>query len=378
MKLCNLENIDELRVHIRNLLLKGLEISLIISFIDPHCYTASLLDKEFGLGSFSPEAIGNMLDKILSRKIVEPLNFAPSFAILRENLSYASIPETFKGNFPFILKYPNSMGSKDVFKVTGKKHFNKVTWELSQKYPGQPVLIEEFLDGPQYLAEVVVYQNEVHIMAIFQQEITFQQKFIITGYSLMTYPPAAFLEKFKGAVETIVKAHGMETGACHLEIRQACNGFKLIEINPRISGGGMNRLIECGLGLNLVEETIKMALGQKPDLQPRRVQNVFAQYITVPQPGILKEVTGKNKAIQCPGVLEVYIKPQKGTFLKPPLSMGNRYAYVIAAGETDEKAKENAKYGASQIQFHLQTTEETPDNDLTQENYADYKGEFAD
>ncbi len=375
MKYCDLENVDELRVHIRNLLLKGLEISLIISFIDPHCYTAALLDKEFGLGLFSAEAIGNMLDKILSRKIVEPLNFAPSFAILRENISYSAIPGMLKWKFPFILKNPNSTGSKDVFKITDKKQFNKLAGELSQKYPGQPVLIEEFLNEPQYLAEVIVYQNEIYIIAIFQQEITFQQKFIITGYSMMTESPAAFLDKFKGAVETIVKAHGMETGACHLELRKGYNGFKLIEINPRISGGGMNRLIEYGLGLNLVEETIKMALGQKPDLQPRRVQNVFARYITVSQPGILERVTGKNRAMQCPGVLEVYIKPRKGASLKPPLSMGNRYAYVIATGETDVEAKENAGYGASQIHFHLQSTEESPDEDFTRENFADYKDE---
>ena len=37
----------------------------------------------------------------------------------------------------------------------------------------------------------------------------------------------------------------------------------------------------------------------------------------------------------------------------PPLSMGNRYAYVIATGNTAEDAKINAKFAASQISFKL-------------------------
>lgn len=154
-------------------------------------------------------------------------------------------------------------------------------------------------------------------------------------------------------MEAIVKAHGMEMGTCHLEIRQVHGEWKLIEISPRISGGGMNRLIECGLGINLVEETIKMALGQKPDLQPKKLQYVYAQYVTVSESGILEKVSGKERALQCPGVLQVYIKPRKGAFLSPPLSMGQRYAYVIATGESEEEAKENARNATSQIQFHL-------------------------
>jgi biotin carboxylase len=102
------------------------------------------------------------------------------------------------------------------------------------------------------------------------------QRFIITGYSMLINQPLPFFEKLKEALEAIVKARGMEMGTCHLEIRQIQGEWKFIEINPRISGWGMNRLIGCGLGINLVEVTIKMALGQKPDLQPKKQQYVFS------------------------------------------------------------------------------------------------------
>lgn len=33
--------------------------------------------------------------------------------------------------------------------------------------------------------------------------------------------------------------------------------------------------------------------------------------------------------------------------------MGQRYAYIIATGDSSEQAKENAKTAAKEIQFHL-------------------------
>ena len=110
----------------------------------------------------------------------------------------------------------------------------------------------------------------------------------------------------------------METGPCHLEMRYARNNWKLIECNPRISGGGMNRLIEHGLGINLVRETLKIALGQEPHPEATRRQHVFAQYITVSETGILEKVTGRKRAAQCLGVREIYVKPRKGALLHPP------------------------------------------------------------
>ena len=40
--------------------------------------------------------------------------------------------------------------------------------------------------------------------------------------------------------------------------------------------------------------------------------------------------------------------------LSPPLSMGNRYGYVIATGDTSDEAKANAINAASHIKFYLE------------------------
>ena len=131
------------------------------------------------------------------------------------------------------------------------------------------------------------------------------------------------------------------------------NGWKLIEINPRISGGAMNKMIQAAFGFNLVEETLKLYLGESPSIEPRCMNYVFTQYLIVSKKGILEKVTGKGRARKSPGVVEVYVKPRKGTNLIPPLSMGHRYAYVIATGASMEEAKKIAQNAANEIRFHL-------------------------
>lgn len=89
------------------------------------------------------------------------------------------------------------------------------------------------------------------------------------------------------------------------------------------------------------------------NIKPRYKTPCFSQYVVISDTGILKKVTGKNRAIKSQGVKAVYVKPRKNAKLTPPMSMGDRYAYVIATGDSEEDAKQNAKHAASQINFSL-------------------------
>lgn len=347
----NLKNMNQLRIAIRGLNQRAYNVQCIISFVDQYCYIASRLAEEFGINYFSTNGILNMEDKILSRKAIIHSPYSPHYMKLPPKRRID--PNKVKNHFPLMLKSPSSAGSKDVFKVNSIEELAYHRSKLTQKHPNESLILEDFLDGPQYLVECVVMDDEVHIVAIVEQEVTFQNRFIITGYSLLVDPDPAFYQSIKKASTEIIRLHGLKTGTCHLEMRYIQGQWKLIETNPRISGSGMNDFLEIGLGINLVKETLKLAMGQTPNLTPRRKRQTFAQYVTVNQTGRLEKVVGKNDAINSPNVHCVYIQPKKGSLLVPPRSMGNRYAYVIATGDSKEEAKRNAKSAASKIQFIL-------------------------
>ena len=64
-------------------------------------------------------------------------------------------------------------------------------------------------------------------------------------------------------------------------------------MNPRISGGAMNRMIEEAFGINLVEETIKLYLGYEPNLIRKFEKPIYTHYITIRSCGYLLKVIGE-------------------------------------------------------------------------------------
>jgi biotin carboxylase len=216
------------------------------------------------------------------------------------------------------------------------------------------VLIEEYLEGPQYLIEACVYNGKVHIIAVLEQEITFFNRFIVTGYCLLADIDRVFYDKIYETVCLVLERFKLKNGSCHIEMRLINHGWKLIEINPRISGGAMNQIIETAFGINLVEETIKIFLGQEPNLEKKYNRFVYAHYLTSDSTGTLIKVTGKNRCSRLPGIEEVFIKPKKGKILHPPLSMGDRYGYVLASSDNKEEAMRIAKEAAKGIRFYIE------------------------
>ncbi|MCM3390582.1 ATP-grasp domain-containing protein [Ureibacillus chungkukjangi] len=333
--------------------LKGFEILAITSFVDQYVYIASKLADEFCENVLSSEAIYVMENKSETRKFFEGKPYTPNFLIFEKNNSFPLERLIDKLKFPIMVKCAMSTGSKDVLYSSSLQELKKNFAQLKRKNPDETYIFEEYVEGDQYLVEVLVYNDEIKTAAIIKQEITRGERFIITGYNLIAEIDSTFEKGIKEVLTSIVESLKIKNGTFHIEMRLTQYGWKLIEINPRISGGSMNRMIQAAYGYNLVEETLKMLTGETPSLEKRTNKFSCTKHIIIDKKGVLKKVTGKKAALQIPGIVEVYIKPRKGTLLTPPLSMGHRYAYVIAIGDTMEEAERIAKDAANKIRFHL-------------------------
>ncbi|AOV07956.1 biotin carboxylase [Sporosarcina ureilytica] len=349
-----LEEISEevIRGEIEQLQRQGKIIKAILSFVDPFVSMAAKLMNETCNSAISVEALEKMEDKATTRRVLDKNTATPKYNVFKttDNLN-EYMKKSF--NFPKIVKSAVSKASKNVYLVESKFEMEKAMKRVLKNYPLQKIILEEYLDGPQYLVEVLVCNGKINIVAIFKQEITKEITFIVTGYELQLNLTEERFKKLYQAVESILKDLKVMNAACHLEIRYVNENWKLIEINPRISGGAMNRMIKEAYGINLVEETIKLYLGYEPDLKRKYENHIYTHYITIGSYGYVLKITGRNKATHLPGVREVYIKPRKGAIVTPPRSMGHRYGYVIASGASRAEAKKNAVNAARNIKFYL-------------------------
>ncbi|PEQ26227.1 biotin carboxylase, partial [Bacillus cereus] len=351
----DINDYDNIITTIEKINKSGKNIKGIFSFIDPFVYLAARLSEKFCSNIVSTEAIYRMENKILTRNVLKDLPISLNYLIYKPTEPLSSfLKKNKKINFPLIVKSPKSSGSKDVLLVKNKNQLIFSIQSLLNKLPNEEILLEEYVDGPQYLVEILVQNGKVHIIAVIEQEITLFERFIVTGYSLLGQVDKSLYNSLFNAVNSVIQAFNMKNGACHLELRRIKDVWKLIEINPRISGGAMNDIIEIGHGISLVQETIQLMLGNKPSLNKKHHKFVYAHYLTVKSKGKLIRVTGKNRSSKYPGVEKVYIKPKKGTVLKPPTSMGHRCGYVLAASYFKTVAKKIALKAAKEISFEIQ------------------------
>ncbi|WP_420491115.1 ATP-grasp domain-containing protein [Neobacillus drentensis] len=351
--LVDLSNIEEIKKQIDILLDRGNEIMIITSFVANYVQTASMLADEYCENYLSTEALAIMENKEKTRTFFTNQSFTPRFKLITKDMSMPFVLTNEILKFPVVVKCASSTGSRDVIFAENMMKLEKTVNMLRSKDPSETIIIEEYVDGDQYLVEVLVSNWKVLIGAVIKQEITMGKRFIVTGYGVLADVPRYLEESLFELIETIVSSLEFQNGAFHLELRLTEDGWKLIEINPRISGGAMNKMIQAAFGYSLVEETLKLLIGETPSLVKFTNHYVFTQYVILDNKGILEKVTGKGRAAATPGVVEVYVKPKSGTYVTPPLSMGHRYAYVIARGDTLEEAENSAKQAANEITFHL-------------------------
>lgn len=351
----DITNLSAMEKEIFKLKSRGHEIMTIVSFIDSHVAPAFKLCENFCPNGTSAVAAEIMESKSRTRDFLADQPYTPSYLTLSPGveLDHTLLHEI--PTFPLMVKVSSSTGSKNVLKVFDQKEMQEAIEMFQKEIPEEPIILEEFIEGDQYLVEAMIYNHAIQIVGVIEQEITVGNRFIITGYGVLREVPRQLEDSIMQILQSIQEKFNICTGALHIEIRKTKNGWRLIEINPRISGGAMNNMLKLAFGFDLVEETLKLYLGQAPNLTKKNHYYVYTQYIIVEKKGLLEKVTGKGRATKSPGVYEVYIKPKKGTWLTPPLSMGHRYAYVIAYADTLENAKQLAKTAAKNIQFHCKT-----------------------
>jgi len=342
-----------LNEHIKQLKNRGKQVMAIVSFLEPYVSLATLLAKEHGINLFSLDAIKKMENKILTRDALVDTPYNPYYTVISSRRQLYKFIKSRKNMGNLVVKSPRSYSSKDVFLAKNTKQLKRYANFIFSRNPRQPILIEEYISGQQYLVEVLVHKAQVHIVAIIKPEIMFNGRFIVTGNSVLNEYQSGFFEEIYTVVSSIVHSLGMTTGACHLELKVLQNDWKLIEANPRIAGTAMNKAIEVAYGINLVKQTLRMALGEEPRLEKEFSKSVFTQYLTVSSAGILKSVTGRIRASKQPGVREVYIISKPGSRIAPPKSMTQRCGYVMAVGDSPNQARTRAKVAAAKIRLHL-------------------------
>lgn len=200
------------------------------------------------------------------------------------------------------------------------------------------VIIEEYLQGCEVSVEVMVVNGKVNILQITDKLTTGSPHFVEMGHSQPSRNPAATQQAISELAIKACQSVGINQGPAHVEMMVTNRGPVMIELGARMGGDNITtHLVPLSTGIDMVSSTIKVALGEQPDIEPMLHCGSAIRYFEVPF-GTIKSIEGMEEAKKIPGVKQLTFTKEVGEESTPIHCSNDRIGFVIAQGETAEDA----------------------------------------
>ena len=312
------------------------------------------INDELHLSGISKEIAIRATNKHLMREAFEKYGAPSPKSILTkdEEDAWSIFCNEFDTNA--ILKPSRNSGSRGIAKV--EKGIEKVEfWGLYQRALEESrdhqVLIEQFIEGPEFSVEVIVWKGEPHVLAVTDKKTTEAPFFVELGHNQPSVYSVEIQQKLKDGAIAGCKALGLTNCAAHCELKIQNGEAYLMEIGARMGGDFIStELTHLSTGIDMVAATIDVVLGIEPDLKPKtKGQGVCIRYFT-PKPGVLKAVEGAEN-LKRSFVYDAEIYHIIGDTIPEVRSSLDRSGHVIVTGETAEIAIGLADNLINQVKF---------------------------
>jgi hypothetical protein len=203
--------------------------------------------------------------------------------------------------FPLVIKPRFGIGSLGVSKVETlaqlTQHYDNAvavsTKALSSAVGSQPyfshtLLVEEFIGGPEIVADAFSVGGEVKVCSIAYKGDAPGPYFERSVYEAPMQLPTSLAESVRDQVVRGLAAVGLRDGPSHTEMRLAPGGNPyIIEIGARVGGSGVSSfIVEASTGVDLFYLHVLQACGVSIRLEHERPsRELFAGNFVIPMQG---------------------------------------------------------------------------------------------
>ena len=290
------------------------------------------INDELHLSGISKEMAIRATNKHLMREAFEKYGAPSPKSILTkdEEDAWWIFCEQFTTNA--ILKPSRNSGSRGIAKVEkglSKDSFIKLYKRALDESRDHQVLIEQFIEGPEFSVEVIVWNGVPHVLAVTDKRTTEAPYFVELGHNQPSVFPEEIQHKLKDGAIAGIKALGLSNCAAHCELKVQDGEAYLMEIGARMGGDFIStELTRLSTGIDMVAATISVVLGMDPNLQPiGEKHGVCIRYFT-PKPGKLIAIE-VEEALKDTHVYDAEIYHKAGDMIPEVKSSLDRSGHVI-------------------------------------------------
>ena len=312
------------------------------------------INDELGLSGISREQAICATNKHLMRKAFEKGNAPSPKSILAQDAEDAWSRLQNELDTDAILKPSRNSGSRGIAKVSrdmDKGDFIRAYDEALSESRDHSVLIEQFIEGPEFSIEMIVWQGDIHVLTVTDKKTTGAPHFVELGHNQPSCFSATDVETLKAAAVAGVKALGVNNCACHAEAKLMNGKAYLMEVGARLGGDFIStELTHLSTGIDMVAAAIDVALGVEPDLSAKEEPKGVCVRYFCPKPGKLVSISN-TEVLNNPHVYLWEIYPKEGDVIPAVTSSLCRSGHVIVTEKTPQKSIELAERLIESVKF---------------------------
>ncbi len=204
-------------------------------------------------------------------------------------------------------------------------------------------LVEEYLDGAGFSVESLTLHGETTHVAVCKKGEMSQPFFLETGHTCPAPVDADVRAEMEDVAERAIRALGITDGITHSEMKLTSRGIRVLEVGARMGGGSIRQVVKLATGVDLLELTLELARGRKPDIAPFTDRAAASRSWFPPAPCVVRDISHADELLELPGVVAVNRWTQDGDVYRLPPDGYREVLGVVATGATPEEATANAE-----------------------------------
>jgi biotin carboxylase len=330
----------DLEAGARRILARAGAVDAVVAADTPMLVLAATVAARMGLPHNPADAVRAATDKAAQRRRWAAAGVPqPSFRLVPAGDCVRQAAEAV--GFPCVVKAVSLSASQGVLRaddpaaaVLAARRIRQVLDE-AERSVGEPLLIEEYLPGPELSIDGVLTAGDLTVTAVFDKPgmpdgPTFEETLLVSPSRLAEGALAAAVRTAADAARSL----GLSTGPVHAEQRICDRGPAMLELAPRSIGGLCSRALSFPGGASLEEIILANALGRPVPAGTGPVVPCGVFMLPVPRPGVLRAVEGRAEALAVPGITGLTVTIPPGQRVRP-LPDGDGYlGFIFASGDT--------------------------------------------
>lgn len=263
--------------------------------------------------------------------------------------------------FPLVIKPTYGTGSIGVTLCNKPCDVEAATKSAFAYSRTESVLLEEFIYGPLYSAEIIVgLEGEITVLGFTNRELSPPPYFVETAYTFPVPLEDRFSLKLR---EQITKLHPSGTSMMmHVEfiIDLKTDNVVIVEVNPRVGGGMLSRMISENLQSSVFDIFISAWMQQPNVVTPDgHMESMSHFWIYARENGHIRFDKNRLDLMNLPCVYHQHLYVSPGDNVKKPRDFSGPLMSLLIKSSAPQFVQDTRKYLESYLtsEFVYETTD---------------------